>query len=239
MKTLRLFGLAIAAVILSFAATSCDDDDDDDDGTQTEMSEITVITGQKRITKIKFDGSYVETLYIFYDDKGRLTRAVGDFGEDKYVWEGNTITETERDGDVNILILNNNLVDEEIHKGKDPDPDEDRSYTFGYDEQGRQIRYDDEAVVWEDDRMVQWCHMTFTYSGQTCKGYIPFTLIIAAKPGGIEDIHPELYGMRTSQLPDASNNGPYYYTFDSDGYLASCTAYVGDNCYYYYELTWE
>ena len=50
MKTLRLFGMAIVAVMLAMPATSCDDDDDDDN-TQIETTEDGIVTGQKKLVK--------------------------------------------------------------------------------------------------------------------------------------------------------------------------------------------
>ena len=92
MKTLRLFGMAIVAVMLAMPATSCDDDDDDDD-TQIETTEDGIVTGQKKLVKIveyeeEREGSYVnidlDSIVLRYDSKGRLIR----WEEDSYDSEG-------------------------------------------------------------------------------------------------------------------------------------------------------
>lgn len=74
----------------------------------------------------------------------------------------------------------------------------------------------------------------YTYSGKTCKGWFPNIEDEAWEP--IDDdcifyAHPELVGMRTTQLPDQIYNKDdayemtikYTYKMDKDGYVENCT----------------
>lgn len=72
----------------------------------------------------------------------------------------------------------------------------------------------------------------FTYQG-TCKGYFPpySTYYIDSDDYEISLAHPELIGLRCSQLPSRitrqTDSGEHIlnfsYNFDSDGYIETCT----------------
>lgn len=72
----------------------------------------------------------------------------------------------------------------------------------------------------------------YTYSGKTCKGYFPlYYLFSLSDDDDIFFVHPELIGLRISQLPDQmysktdnhETTEKYTYTLDKDGYMESCT----------------
>lgn len=70
-----------------------------------------------------------------------------------------------------------------------------------------------------------------SYSGKTCKGYLPIMVWSVDDLRPLLEAHPELAGMRCNQLPDKiyskeenyETTEQYSYTFDKDGYVESCT----------------
>ena len=70
-----------------------------------------------------------------------------------------------------------------------------------------------------------------SYSGKTCKGYLPIMVWSVDDLRPLLEAHPELAGMRCNQLPDKiyskdeidETTEQYTYTFDKDGYVESCT----------------
>ena len=111
MKTFRLIGMALLAVVMSINFTSCSDDDEEpiknDDG---------VITNQKRLMEIKetnAEGS-IEIYTFSYDSKGRLISVTDSWNGKEYyttrfTWGNNTIIATD-DDDANTYTLTDNLV---------------------------------------------------------------------------------------------------------------------------------
>lgn len=225
MKTLRLFGMAIVAVMLAMPATSCDDDDDDDN-TQTETTEDGIVTGQKKLVKIVeyYENSYgeagLDTTILRYDSKGRLIRGEGDdykpegagFVYDHaylqtYTWTENSIAyhynEDGYTGDY-TFVLSDNLVMEKAGGSY--------TVTYQYDsdkrialESEKDGSYTDEYYYsWDDDKLVRIYRLgaydnELHYGGKTCKGYNPW---LADWVSSLAVAHPELFGCRTNQLPD-------------------------------------
>ena len=70
-----------------------------------------------------------------------------------------------------------------------------------------------------------------SYSGKSCKGYLPIMVWSVDDLRPLLEAHPELAGMRCNQLPDKiyskdeidETTEQYTYTFDKDGYVESCT----------------
>ncbi|MBR5002239.1 MAG: DUF4595 domain-containing protein [Bacteroidaceae bacterium] len=90
---------------------------------------------------------------------------------------------------------------------------------------------------------------TFTYD-QTCKkGYFPLYMCYLGRDevpdsDDITIVHPELFGLRTKQLPATVCGGPYSvaetfaYEFDKDGYISKII--VTSGIYKWsYTLTWK
>lgn len=226
MKTLRLFGMAIVAVMLAMPAASCDDDDDDD--TQIETTEDGIVTGQKKLVKIveyreEREGSYVyidvDTAILRYDSKGRLIRWEEDSYDPEgagfvydytfvqtYTWTENSIAyhynERGHTGDY-TYVLSDNMVTEKA--GSYPE-------TYQYDSDKR-IALESEKdgsytyeynYSWDDDKLVRCYEIgdydyEYHYSGKTCKGYNPW---LADWVSSLAVAHPELFGCRTNLLPD-------------------------------------
>ena len=258
MKTLRLFGMAIVAVMLAMPATSCDDDDDDDN-TQIETTEDGIVTGQKKLIRItsRFEDSNdieIDTILFTYDSKGRLSKLeeYGNDGQsyhdtDTYSWSDNEIKQY--GSSTYTFTLSDNLVIAEEFAdflAKFEYNSGNRLTKFGYSES--QERWKDYEYSWDGDRLIKVYedsefYTVYHYGGKTCKGYAPMN---EAFESSIGYAHPELFGCRTNQLPDEEityargeeYQGVYSYTFYKDGYLESVTheSYGMKSVYFYF---WE
>ena len=225
MKTLRLFGMAIVAVMLAMPATSCDDDDDDDD-TQIETTEDGIVTGQKKLVKIveyyeDSDGDAdLDTTILRYDSKGRLIRWEEDDYEpegagfvyaytfvETYTWTENSIaSHYNEDGytDDYTFVISDNLVMEKTD-GSYPETyqyDSDKRIALESEKDGSDT--EEYYYSWDDDKLVRVYRLgaydnEFHYGGKTCKGYNPW---LASWVSSLAVAHPELFGCRTNQLPD-------------------------------------
>ena len=245
MKTFRLIGMALLAVCVSFA--SCSDDDEpskNDDG---------VITNQKQLMQIKMVDSETITWDFTYDSKGRLIsinhaeKYNGRTERDitNYIWGNNTII-AEEDNSTRTYTLDNNLV-KSINDTDDYSDWSNAIFTYNSSNQliAVQNTYTDgtsvDAYTWNNGRITKLTYTEngsyyseedvyeYTYSGKTCKGYFP--LYSPSDNDDIFYVHPELIGLRCSQLPDQvyskddydEETSKYSYTFDKDGYVESCT----------------
>lgn len=245
MRTFRLIGMALLALCVNF--TSCSDDDEpskNDDG---------IITNQKQLMQIKMvENDEIITWDFTYDSKGRLTsinhaekyNGRTDRYITNYTWSNNVI-KAEDGNSTRTYTLNNNLV----KSISDTDDNDWSNATLTYNSSNQLIavqntyegRISIDAYTWNNDRIVKQIYTEndsyyseediyeYTYSGKTCKGYFP--LYCPFDNDDIFYVHPELIGLRCSQLPDQIyNKDDNYediekltYTFDKDGYVESCT----------------
>lgn len=246
MKTLRLLGMALLAVVMcaNFVACSSDDDEGDtpiknDDG---------IITNQKRLVEMKetSDDSETITWEFSYDSKGRLASVIQTekYGSNtdrditNFTWGNKTIV-AEDGRSTRTYTLNDGLV----RTIRDTDNNDWSNASFTYDSSNQLIAAKDvdshnytyiTTYTWENGRITKLTYdddssTNITYSGKTCKGYFP--LFTPDDDGDIFYVHPELAGMRNSQLPDQmygkdkeyEETEKYTYTLDKDGYVESCT----------------
>ena len=247
MKTFRLIGMALLAIVMCVNFTSCSDDDEpskNDDG---------VITNQKQLMQIKMVDSETITWDFTYDSKGRLIsinhakKYNGRTERDitNYIWGNNTII-AEDDNSTRTYTLDNNLV-KSINDTDDYSDWSNAIFTYNSSNQliAVQNTYTDgtsvDAYTWNNGRITKLTYTEngsyyseedvyeYTYSGKTCKGYFP--LYSPSDNDDIFYVHPELIGLRCSQLPDQvyskddydEETSKYSYTFDKDGYVESCT----------------
>lgn len=266
MRTFRLIGMALLALVMSVNFTSCSDDDEGDNPVKNEDG---IITNQKKIMEIKEtyeDGT--NTMAFSYDSKGRLISVVeSDFDSHdneifNITWGTNSIVTT-NDGESTTHSLTEGLVRTSKNDyGTD---------TYAYNSSNQLIviketnnRGDDEDTnnyTWNNGSITKYTYNNkgyepsvyeYTYSGKTCKGWCPNIedeAWEAIDNGLIFIAHPELVGMRTTQLPDQCYNksiskGEYYddtfketykyesiseetaiytYKLNSDGYVESLT----------------
>lgn len=232
MKTFRLIGMALLALCVNF--TSCSDDDEpskNDDG---------VITNQKQLVELRMtdeDGESVITEYS-YDSKGKLLSANYDGRTFSITWGANKIIES-RAGSAITYTLENGLI---THTSDSDGGDLDNTdFTYNANNQLVKLQYDEEdylSYTWQGEKLTKmaWSFSDediheLSYSGKTCKGYLPIMVWSVDDLRPLLEAHPELAGMRCNQLPDKiyskdeidETTEQYTYTFDKDGYVESCT----------------
>lgn len=257
METFRLIGMALLAVVMSVNFTSCSDDDEpskNDDGVITNQKQLVEL----RMTDE--DGESVITEYS-YDSNGKLVSATnteqydGSTHTSTYTvtWGANKIIES-RNGEAITYTLENGLI---THTSDSDGGDLDNA-DFTYNANKQLIKLinlhevsDDysytitQSYTWQGEKLTKLI-LTDTennsqyndeninelsYSGKTCKGYLPIMVWTVDDLHPLLEAHPELSGMRCNQLPDKiyskdedfESTSKYTYTFDKDGYVESCT----------------
>ena len=221
MKTFRLIGMALLAVVMCVNFTSCSDDDDpikNDDG---------IITNQKKLMEIKetSDDGYISIYTFSYDNQSRLTSIVdnedghSDNNIINFTWGNNTIIATKRGDARRTYTLSDNLVRKQQNN-------EGASKAFTYNSSNQLIKVDETderhsgddcsyTYTWDNGKMTKHIYKEnnseksyvyeYTYNGKTCKGWFPNMEDEgwdALDDDYIFFAHPELVGMRTNQLPE-------------------------------------
>lgn len=255
MRTFRLIETALLAILVCVNFTACSSDTP-----EPEKNEEGVIINEKKLVEIIIPEEEVVQEKYFYDDESKLTMASHrDKSTYIYDWDTNTIIE---DADLwrKTFSLENNLIisSKEIWNSSPWGDSSISENIFKNDTKGllQSIDYyyntdfrESCKIVWEGSKIMQIGDTKFTYSGKTCKGYLPILIWYISESCALFDAHPELIGVRTNQLPDEdfysySNTSEYYdeiigevckvqdiresktkfaYTFDDDGYVKSCT----------------
>lgn len=257
MKTFRFIGMALFAVLMCVNLTSCSGGDDDP---TEETEEGGVVINEKKITKIvgkeESEKEFLNCTFS-YDNKGRLVDAMEDWVRDKlkytyqFSWGDNDINVLERidnywSGETLrtfILTLKNGLVQSNNDE------------TYSYNSLNRFIKDSDKTIFWDSDKLIfrDWekndePDYTLTYGQQSCKGYFPFvSFIILPKCSILYMAHPEIAGMRTTQLPTGltetfyskTTTATFTYEFDKDGYVIKMIAKATDGLTKTYTITWQ
>ena len=238
MRIFKLIGMALLAVVMSVNFTSCSDDDEpvkNDDG---------VITNQKQLVKLKMtdeDGESVITEYS-YDSKGKLlsaNRIESNYSREYNItWGANKVIESTDEDAITYTLENGLITHTSDSDGGDLD---DTDFTYNANNQIVKLQYDEEdylSYTWQGEKLTKmaWSFSDediheLSYSGKTCKGYLPIMVWSVDDLRPLLEAHPELAGMRCNQLPDKiyskeenyETTEQYTYTFDKDGYVESCT----------------
>lgn len=252
--------MVLIAVLLCVNSISCSKDESPTNSTEEPNRDENIIS-EKKITKINISNGDESEVYTFsYDDKGRV---INGEHKDKYgtysynfVWGDDAIkTSWTSSGSENnyscMLSLKNGLVQHEDYR------DEDKG-TFTYNASNKLVKFSDGeywtvSAIWDDDKLVsvskEDSDATLTYNNIICKnGYFPLiaTIIGAGESEPLYLAHPEIVGMRTSQLPSSITWKDYYesetgiltYEFNNDGYISKITIKEDSNTSTY-TLTWE
>ncbi|MDY4175189.1 MAG: hypothetical protein SOY07_07870 [Bacteroidales bacterium] len=228
MKTLRLIGMALVAVMISAATTACDDDDDDDDtqNSQTSTSNNGIIVDGKKLVKtVRYQDDREEdadTYTFSYDSEGRVSN-ISDYSQGRlnrskdFVWGNGTITETSVDEDgtsVSTYTLKNNRVVSEESE------DFEATYTYNsdnriakasgteYSKYGGVYSYSTN-YSWDGDKISKGTvthtdNNEATYSAVETYHYNGKSCkgFFPVDLSGITACHPELFGIRSNLLPD-------------------------------------
>lgn len=263
MKIFRI-GKCLLIMMICLNCFSCSKDEYEEPA----KAEDIIVPKEKKLTQIKYRFATGVITYDFnYDEKNRVTvimrtneNADGQILQRRmtnYTWKTNSIV-NETNG--SVYILDNNLV-KTIYSF------ENYIYECSYDKGNHLIRLQDvedpswtELWEWSGDKMLEYADVNgdsekFIYSGKECKGFLPIFLTISRLyEDDIFYAHPELIGIRSSQLLDKSeyvagdepyfsNTAIYNYTFDENGYVASCTITnkdnSGDSDISVYTFTWQ
>ena len=259
MKTSKMVGLALVAIALGVSLTSCSKDD-------PTKEESGTVVNEKKLTKIDFSDGHTSYGYISftYDDKGRLTKA------EQINDSGNSFTETMIWGDDAVKI---NTSDK--YNGKEENNSYTlplanglvQSYSFNksqytpiYNQSNKLIEWGKErsmtSIIWDGDKLVSATEdaygyirdYTLTYEKSCNKGYFPLLgdLIDVGHGFYLFLAHPELLGLRTTQLPktmtstyenEDSNVDSFSYELDKEGYISKMTTTYSDVGSWI--LTWE
>ena len=254
MKTFRFLGMALLAIVMCVNFTSCSDD-----GEEPAKNEDGVITNQKQLVQIKRgDDSEYTTWDYTYDFKGRLTSIIrtekyNGRTERKitnYSW-GNNIIVAEDGNSTRTYTLSNNLV----KSISETDGGDWGNATFTYNSSNQLIAVQNIVDIsayrtyvetytyaWDNGKITTYTYTDsnwegedvykYIYSGKTCNGHC-YILYSPCDNDDIFYVHPELIGLRCSQLLDQiyyrdDYDGyeviqKYSYTFDKDGYVKSST----------------
>ena len=233
MKTFRIIGMVLMAIVMGVSFVSCNPDDKQEEPT-------------KKLVKIRHINN--ETI-LKYDDQGHLNEYsyIYDLGEIgtyiytySFVWNENSIDITfDRNGleqEKSTLLLENGLASEIVGNAITFDS------TFKYNSSGRLIEHQNylgtRLLEWNDDKLITshsnrsaLGNNTFTYENNyTTKGYNPIIPYLE-KSEYLFVAHPELAGLATQKLFNTRTNtftlndttytfsDKFLYEFDADGYV--------------------
>lgn len=259
--------MALAAILLCVNFTSCSKDDDPTE----EPEEGGIVVSGKKLAQIvgtetSEDGSYSETYaYVFnYDSQGKLVQAVYSEEDDVYkdtrgyqfVWGDDAIKVNRVVGSGSSLTYN--LNDKLVRNSDNGD-------TFSYNSSNKfakgiygsnkfaKVKFEYVVTaIWDGDKLVsisrgEYDDVTLKYGNSCQKGYFPliatmiqdnpeFCLLFMA--------HPEIAGLRTSQLPTSvtitddysgeTETSTITYEFDKEGYISKIKTSSST-----YTLTWK
>ena len=234
MKTFRIIGMVLIAIIMGVNFTSCKPNNNEEETT-------------KKL--VKFCHGNRETI-LKYDDQGHFIEYSEVMGLDSvfhtytytYVWKENAIEITlGMDGvamEKSTLDLENGLA-----SGISDNP---LVYTssFKYNSANRLIESENfmgsQSIEWNDDKLTATCNNSlvntknesFTYEkNYTTKGYNPLIPYTISSTEMLYVAHPELAGLATQKLFNSENSisimndkeytfsYKYEYGFDEDGYV--------------------
>lgn len=250
MKTFRMIGMALFAVLLSMNFTACSEDDGSTEG------DGVVASGKKLAKLVMTNSAYAETeTYTFsYDSKGRLINAISIFEREgerytsdyQLIWGDDAIKISERYReyvDYYTATLNKGLVQRMDENSGNYDNYCIMTYTQskrlgkGVEKDGYEVN-----TIWDGDKLMSISEdgyeTSFTYQETQNKGYFPFysMLMDIIKCDVLYMAHPELCGMRTTQLPaswtitnrNETETMNATYEFDKDGYISKMNIKLRD-----------
>ena len=250
MKTFRFIGMALFAVLMCVNLASCSSSDDDP------TEEGGVVVSGKKIAKIVrvINDEYVQIFSYSYDKKGRLAQKIITNGVDdptptikEFIW-----------GDDVVKVISGTSTDTYIIENGRVRYCDDGFYS--YNKSNRFIYFEEKSeypdiisAIWEDDKMVLFSdqdrdNVKLTYEKSCAKGYFPIILVMPDFDLDLMITHPDLFGMRTVQLPakriETNRNNietySYTYEFDKEGYISKMTIKGNeDNSLWTYDLTWK
>ena len=235
MRTFRLIGIALFAIVMCVNFASCSKDTDI-------LTDNEIIAKSKKLIGMKeTEGDNTYIWEFSYDSEGKLSSIIYSFDMyggshrdqqvTRFTWNSFTIT-AESDYQTRTYTLDENNLVKTIRSDKETDWS---NAQFSYNSSNQLLVADNgtysNKYTWENDEISKInsndSYSNIIYSGKTCKGYFPLYNYY----NDIFYAHPELIGLRNLQLPeqifdkygDSEYTEEYTYTFDKDGYVKSCT----------------
>ncbi len=240
--------MALLAVLVCVNFTACSGDDDSVEGGG-------VVAGGKKLAKLVMTYSdYSETYTFSYDSKDRLINVISTVEREgerytsdyQLIWGDDAIKISERYGedvDYYTATLNKGLVQRmDVNSGN-----YNNYCIMTYNQAKRLVKgeeKDDYEVnaIWDGDKLMSISEdgyeTTFVYQETQNKGYFPFysMLMDIIKCDVLYMAHPELCGMRTTQLPaswtitnrNETETMNATYEFNKDGYISKMNIKTGD-----------
>ena len=231
MKTLRMFGMALVAIIMGVSLSSCNKDENPENGGD--------FSNEKKLVKMVCESGDWQRVYTFnYDDSGRVIKATKDGHTCQIIWGDDAV----KIDNGTTITLENGLIQRW-----------DDYMTFTYNTSNRFVKWETngttKTAIWDGDKLVSISNYyggdnILTYKGTCKKGYFPFyngSLVDDVTGGWLFSAHPELIGARSRQLPatETYDNRTinFTYEFDEEGYISKINEVEEDT--YTYTLTWE
>lgn len=244
-----MFGMALTAIVLGVSLASCSKDENTDSGDKSSEKKL------MKIVTVDESGNEIG-LRFNYDNNGKLNKVQFNNAEDglnlrtyKFSWDGNVINFKKPESQDTFKFT----IDDQFIRSYE-DGSISHSYLYFADRLDKIDKGTDSfgkpayiSTIWNEDKLVEITNAdsgstvkTITY-GKTCnKGYCPLIPSIIglsdyfldtndASEMGLYVAHPELIGVRTSQLPTTitttdkwgdSESENISYEFDKDGYIS-------------------
>ena len=256
MKTFKMIGMALMALIMCVNFVSCDNDDPTGDSPAPKPA------NEKKLVRVM---QYIDntrlgsTIEFKYNEQGYISEAIFSYNEG-YGWKSSTYKCNWDYSNNSMIVLKEEqerykytLSNGKIISYTDQRWEESTYYT--YDKNGYIIDAESEeyttTYTWNNGKLSmenrgneEKSNDTYIrYSQQTCKGYFP-SLGDYTSLDDLYMVHPELCGAKMNYLPSTitDNSGTYTlnYEFDSEGYVISYSEShsewgIGDT----YEFVWE
>ena len=214
MKTFRMTGMAVMAVIMGLGLASCNKEENPK-GNEDFSKEKKLV---KMVAKDE-NGGDLEVFTFKYDDKGRVIESTGSFDHGKHSWTSDFSWSD------NLIMINGDyaiaLENGRIKSNSDNE-------TFVYNESDRITRYigkyDSATITWDGDKIVSMSsyvgpNLTFAYGEPCKKGYCPLIPYLLFEYDNLSLAHPELFGARSKELPTMIGGILLTYEFDKEGYI--------------------
>lgn len=245
-----MFGKLALAVLVCTGFVACSSDDD-----ETTNPNGGVIGG-KKITMLVRERAGIIT--FDYDSEGKLVMAsnTDPFSDPRceYTWSYNAIDYTISGRKHRSYVLKNNLVQKDV--------DEDGWSDYFYYNSASQLKKwsPDGGLIsleWDGDKLTSVtfydednslvAKQTITYGGCCNAGYNPL-IVNVVDVDEIAYAHPELFGLRSTQLPSSITTEiyeqifterNYEYEFDEAGYITKIVGKVESEIVETWTITWE
>ena len=222
MKTFRLIGAGLLAVLLSFAFTACSGDDEEDDSNNPPQETEKKLVKMTQFIK-GYYGNYYNTFYFEYDNQGKLSRykkhSITPWDEitdiKDFLYSEDAIMSANQNGDyIRYSLFNDriNIIQREESIYSDV-------YHLKYDASDHLSKWScEQSPDWVEEFYFTWsgnklCETEdedndiekFTYNDKTCKGYNPLFFFHGMH---IDECylllaHPELAGFKSNQFPSS------------------------------------